>query len=142
MRGRDNDVSVHVSSRDCLVVAKFDGSLTYNVSHRSTGGTESTVMSYESLSMPHDSPQLSSREDRSFLTGEHFSIDSDFSIKEKGTTIRLVSNNEWRLSMQIRLEMLHSGKGKRWSKKVRKRLPNPFFEISVLKSNDTATTAG
>lgn len=125
-------------TRCYLVVAK---SLTHDVLLRSTGGTESTVMSDESRSMPHDSPRLSSREDYGLLPGEQFSIDSDFSIKEKVTTISLVSNDEWRVSMQIRLEMLHSGKGKGWSKKVRKRLPNPFFEISVLKCDDVATRA-
>jgi hypothetical protein len=99
-------------------------------------------MSDESHSTPHDSPRLCSREDGGFLPCEHFSIGSDVSIKEKGTTIRLVTSNEWRVSMQIRLEMLHSGKGKGWSKKVRKRPPNPFFEISVLNCDDTATAAG
>jgi hypothetical protein len=72
---------------------------------------------------------------------EQFSINSDFSLKEKGTTISLVSNDEWRVSIQIRLEMLHSGKGRGWSTKVRKPLPNPFFEISVLKCDGTATRA-
>lgn len=50
----------------------------------------------------------------------------------KDTLIRLVAKNEWSVSMQIRLESLHSGKGKKWSKKLRQKRPNPFFEISVI----------
>lgn len=59
----------------------------------------------------------------------------------KDTVIRLVTKNDWSVSMQIRLESLHSGKGKRWSpKKLRRRPPNPFFEISVF--HDESSLAG
>ena len=105
------------------------------MSRRSTGGTESTVMTDESRSIPHNST-LCSRDEEDLLSGDFFSVDTGMSTRRKDTTIRLVTKNDWRVSMQIRLEMLHAGKGRRWSKKLRHRPPNPFFEISVLNCDD------
>lgn len=110
------------------------------MSRRSTGGTESTVMTDESRSTPYNST-LSSRDDEELLSGDLFSVNSGMSTKKKDTTIRLVTKNDWRVSMQIRLEMLHAGKGRKWSKKLRHQPPNPFFEISVL-SRDDLSPAG
>lgn len=41
-------------------------------------------------------------------------------------------NNTATVSMQIRLEKLHTGKGKKRISKVMNKAPSPFFEISVL----------
>lgn len=57
----------------------------------------------------------------------------------KDTVIHLVTHNECSVSMQIRLESLHAGKGRPWSKKLRHKPPNPFFEVAVLQDNSSAT---
>jgi hypothetical protein len=118
-----------------LVIVKLIGFLTDNVSLftvRSNGDTETTTRSDESHSTPNDSPQLCSVENDSFLCGDLFSVDSDILTEEKSTTIRLVTDNEWMISMQFRLEMLHSIYNNTWSRKERKRPPKVVFEISVL----------
>jgi hypothetical protein len=56
------------------------------------------------------------------------------------TVIRLETDSNWSMSMQIRLEGLHRGTVKRWpSKKLRHNAPNPFFEVSVLFDESSAT---
>ena len=50
-----------------------------------------------------------------------------------------ITHNTATVSMQIRLEKLHTGKGKNRMTKMMQRPPSPFFEISVLHEADVAT---
>ena len=91
-------------------------------------------MSDESLRLSSRHSEMS-RDDIFSATSDEVSTDN-----VKDTVIRLSNQNDWGVSMQIRLESLHSGRGKRWSKKLRNKPPNPFFEVSVLQ--DDSSTVG
>ena len=89
--------------------------------------------------MSDESHLLSSKAESDVRRDYVFSADSSVCNMKgvKDTFIHMATHNDWSVSMQIRLERLHTGKGKRWTKK---RMPNPFFEISVLQ--EESTTAG
>jgi len=61
------------------------------------------------------------------LTTQETDLESTFTEDEESVT-----HNTAKVSMQIRLEKLHTGKGKKRMTKMMQRAPSPFFEISVL----------
>lgn len=91
--------------------------------------------------MSDESHRLSSKADSDIIRRDDLSsiTSGESQAKDaKDTVIHLATQNEWSVTLQIRLESLHGGKGKRWSKKLRHKPPNPFFEISVLQNDLSA----